>query len=138
MIPPVDFWPKGFTTDYATGIPDQPMVWGGVWWNPLTWFDWIRIDLRESAWWHDLRYYLGWAVPRDYPLIALAAARPYPNDERSDMNRVVIDGLLEIDFIRQGFPVRAAVFGCQTILRFAGTSHYWWATPEELKRRGLN
>jgi hypothetical protein len=138
MIPPVEFWPHGFTTDFVTGFPDCPLVWAGVWWNPLTWFDWIRVDLREAAWWHDLRYFLGWSTPKDFPLIALAAAKPLPNEARSELVRAISDAMLEIDFIRDGLPMRAARFACNTILPKAGKSHYWWATTEELKKRGLS
>lgn len=128
----------GFTTDYVTGFPDQPMVWHGTWWKPWTWFDWVRVDLREEAWYHDLRYYLGWPVPVDYPLIALAAAKPLPNSARSEELRSRIDAMLEIDFIRGGIPARAAAFACRTIMHYAGVTHYYWAAPEELERRGLN
>jgi len=128
----------GFETDFVTGFVDRPLIWTGVWWKPWTWFDWVRIDLREAAWYHDLRYFLGWNVPRDFPLIALAKAKPLHNRQRSDLIRSIIDHQLERDFIREGFPPRIAKAVTNYIMPVLGNSHYYWANDESLRMRKLD
>jgi hypothetical protein len=137
-IPPREYWPKGFTTDFVTGFPDAPFLWAGVWYKPCTWFDWKQVDLSAAAWWHDLRYFLGWTVPLYYNPIALRQETPWPNERRSDMQRAVIDERLKIDFIRSEMHPKIARIACDLIVEWAGRSHYYWATPEELGRRGLD
>jgi hypothetical protein len=137
-IPPRRFWPKGFSTDFVTGFPDAPWVWDGCWYKPWTWFDWKQIDLAPAAWWHDLRYYLGWSVECNTEPGQLKWLLPIRNADRSELIRAIIDEQMERDFIRSGMGSKLARLACDVIVEWAGKSHYFWANEEELKRRDLD
>jgi hypothetical protein len=136
-IPPREYWPKGFLTDFVTGFPDAPYLWAGCWYKPWTWFDFKQVDLRQAAWWHDVRYFLGWSVPMNINPRKLMQMRPHPNNRRSEMQRAIIDERLERDFRRAGMHPATARIACDLIVEWAGRSHYFWATEKELKKRGL-
>lgn len=148
-IPPREFWPVGYDGgDYVSGFFDT----------------WRGVDLRAAAWWHDLRYWLGYFVPvpiqacprcegagfvRAGPIdddrcslcegtqldwTSIRAARPRPRSERNWRQRLSIDRHFRVD-VRELGLTRAERAVAYKIVRVLGRDVYYNGGPDAADSR---
>lgn len=132
-IPPNEYWPAGFETNFVSGFFDAPRLWAPGRW-PWQWFRTRHIDLKPASWWHDLRYFLGFFVRSDIAWDKLSELVPLENAKRNDTQRAVIDHEMRKDFIAAGMAPPTASLA-QEIVMSLGNSNFYWATPKNWERR---